>query len=409
MDTHDFDLSRMRAAFPALKRLYNGMQVVYFDGPGGSQVAQPVIAAVSQYMERGGANLHGVHPTSIETEAVIVQARASMAALLNCQPEEVAFGPNMTTLNFSISRALSRTWDANSEIVVTEMDHRANVDPWLLAARDAGARVKWLSVDTETLTLRADVVATTITPNTEVVAIGLASNAIGTIQDVARIALRAKEVGALVVVDAVHAVPHISVDTEALHADILLCSAYKFFGPHVGIAVVRESVFEQLNVYKLDPAPASIPDKLETGTQNHEGLAGVAAAVGFIAEFGKGTTLREKLVSAMRAIEHYEDELAAHMRRELRSMPHVTLYAAGDEVRKTPTIALTVSGRTPQSVCEQLVNHHSIFAADGDFYASTLADRLGLHETGGWVRIGLAPYNTRDEADALLEALRRMG
>ncbi|WP_207956850.1 aminotransferase class V-fold PLP-dependent enzyme [Rubrobacter tropicus] len=270
-----FDVRAVRAEFPALSRLHAGRPVVYFDGPGGSQVARPSIEAMTRYMERGGANLHGVFPTSTETEEILAETRHACAAFLGAEPDEVAFGANMTTLTLAISRALSRNWDGNSEIVVTELDHRANVDPWLIAAEEKGARARWIPVNPETLTLDLSDIEEKITSKTKLVAVGLASNAVGTVNDVAAIAERAREVGAVVAVDAVHAAPHIPIDRDALGADVITCSAYKFFGPHVGVTAIRRELFEAMEVHKLDPAPSHIPDKLETGTQNHEGIAGV--------------------------------------------------------------------------------------------------------------------------------------
>jgi cysteine desulfurase family protein (TIGR01976 family) len=272
-----FDVQAVREQFPALDRTYRGRGVVYFDGPGGSQVARQAIEAISGYMERGGANLHGVFPTSTETEEILADTRRAAADFLGSAPDEIAFGANMTTLTFAISRALAQEWDENSEIVVTELDHRANVDPWVLAAAERGARVRWVRVTPETLTLDEKDLEQNINENTKLVAMGLASNAVGTVNDVATVAERARDAGALVAVDAVHAAPHIPVDRGAIGADIITCSAYKFFGPHVGVTAIRRDLFEKLDVYRLEPAPEYIPDKLETGTQNHEGIAGSRA------------------------------------------------------------------------------------------------------------------------------------
>src|SRR5919205_38012 len=250
-----FDVQAVRGHFPALGRTHKGRGVVYFDGPGGSQVARQAIEAVSEYMERGGANLHGVFPTSTETEEILADTRMAAADFLGAAPDEVAFGANMTTLTFAISRALSKEWDEDSEIVVTELDHRANVDPWLIAAREKGAKVRWTRVDPETLTLDHDDLEKNINERTKLVAIGLASNAVGTVNDVAAVADRAHSAGALVAVDAVHAVPHIPVDRDVIGADIITCSAYKFFGPHLGVTALRRDLFEKMGVYRLDPAP----------------------------------------------------------------------------------------------------------------------------------------------------------
>ncbi|HEX2181455.1 MAG TPA: cysteine desulfurase-like protein [Rubrobacteraceae bacterium] len=401
-----FDVAAVRGQFPALARTHNGHRVVYFDGPGGSQVASSAIEAVSGYMTRGGANLHGPFPTSVETEEILRDARRASAELLGAEPDEIAFGANMTTLTFAVSRALARTWDADSEIVVTELDHRANVDPWLLAATERGAKVRWVRVDPETLTLEGEDIERAITGETRLVAVGLASNAVGTVNDVAAVADLAQQVGAVVAVDAVHAVPHIPVDRDEIGADVLTCSAYKFFGPHVGVTAVKRDLLETLDTYKVEPAPDYIPDKLETGTQNHEGIAGVKGAVDFIASLGTGASRRERLVSGMQIIEEYEADLAAKFRAALREIPRVELYAAPEGVRKTPTVAFRMEGHTPREVTEHMAER-GFFVADGHFYASTLARRLGIHDKGSWVRAGLAPYNTEDEVEGFIEALAR--
>jgi cysteine desulfurase family protein (TIGR01976 family) len=399
-----FDVQAVREQFPALDRTYRGRGVVYFDGPGGSQVARQAIEAISGYMERGGANLHGVFPTSTETEEILADTRGATADFLGAAPEEIAFGANMTTLTFALSRALAEHWDEGSEIVVTELDHRANVDPWLIAATEKGAKVRWIRVDPETLTLHREDLARNINEKTRFVAIGLASNAVGTVNDVAAVAERAHSAGAIVAVDAVHAAPHIPVDRDAIGADIITCSAYKFFGPHVGVTAVRRDLFERLDVYRLDPAPDHIPDKLETGTQNHEGIAGVKGALDFIASLGEGISQREKLTSAMEAIEEHEADLAAKFRAGLGDLPRVELYAAPESVRKTPTIAFRVQGHTTEEVCARMLEH-GFFIAAGDFYASTLAEKLGISHSGGFVRAGLAPYSTEEEVERFVETL----
>jgi cysteine desulfurase family protein (TIGR01976 family) len=402
-----YDVAAVREQFPALERTHNGRRAVYFDGPGGSQVAKSAIDAVSGYMSRGGANLHGPFPTSVETEEILRDTRQAMADFLGAGPDEVAFGANMTTLTFAVSRALARTWDRNSEVVVTELDHRANVDPWLLAAAERGAAVRWVRVNPETLTLEADDIERAINDRTRLVAVGLASNAVGTVNDVAAIAKRAHGAGALVTVDAVHAAPHIPVDRDAIGADVLTCSAYKFFGPHVGVTAVRRDLLESLDVYKVEPAPDYIPDRLETGTQNHEGIAGAKGAIDFISSLGHGTSLQDKLVSGMRAIEEYEADLAERFRAALHEIPEVKLYAAPDGVLKTPTVAFRVEGHTPREVTEHLAQE-GFFVADGHFYASTLARKLGIHDKGGWIRAGLAPYNTEEEVEGFIESLKSL-
>lgn len=402
-----YDVTAVREQFPALERTHNGRRAVYFDGPGGSQVAKSAIDAVSGYMSRGGANLHGPFPTSVETEEILRDTRQAMADFLGAGPDEVAFGANMTTLTFAVSRALARNWDRNSEVVVTELDHRANVDPWLLAAAERGAAVRWVRVNPETLTLEEDDIERAINDRTRLVAVGLASNAVGTVNDVAAIAKRAHGAGALVAVDAVHAAPHIPVDRDAIGADVLTCSAYKFFGPHVGVTAVRRDLLKTLDVYKVEPAPDYIPDRLETGTQNHEGIAGAKGAIDFISSLGHGTSLQDKLVSGMRAIEEYEADLAERFRAALHEIPEVKLYAAPDGVLKTPTVAFRVEGHTPREVTERLAQE-GFFVADGHFYASTLARKLGIHDKGGWIRAGLAPYNTEEEVEGFIESLKSL-
>ena len=402
-----FDVQAVRGRFPALGRTHNGRKVAYFDGPGGSQVAIEAIEAMSRYVSEGGANLRGVFPTSVETEALLAETRQAMADFLGARPQEIAFGANMTTLTFALSRALSRTWEAGSEIVVTELDHRANVDPWLIAAGERGARPRWIRVNPETLTLDLGDIEEQINDRTVLVAVGLASNAVGTVNDVARLARRAREVGAVVAVDAVHAAPHIPMDRDEMGADVLTCSAYKFFGPHVGVAAVRQDLFERLKVDGLDPAPDFIPEKLETGTQNHEGVAGVEGALDFIASLGSGKSMRERLADGMRAIEDYEADLAAGFRAALHELPRITLYAAPDGVRKTPTFAFRVEGLTPREVCESVLKD-GYFVANGHFYASTLAERLDISNRGSFVRAGLAPYSTRQEVEGLVGALERL-
>ncbi len=403
-----FPIQEVRNQFPALNRTYNGKEVVYFDGPGGSQVVSSAIQAMVQYMENGGANLHGSFPSSHETEEIITNAKEAVADLLTVDPSEVAFGANMTTLALSIARALGRSWGAGDEIVVTELDHRANVDPWVTMAEDKGVTVRWIRVNPDTYELDLTDLEDVINERTRLVAVGLASNAVGTINDMSAIAERAKEVGASVAVDAVHATPHIPIERDKLGADILLCSAYKFFGPHVGVAAIRKELFEKLEPFKLTPAPSYIPDKLETGTQNHEGIAGVVGAIEFIASLGEGTTRKEKIRSGLEKIDHYETELATKIRKGLAELPNVTLYQAHDHVAKTPTISFTVDGYTPQEVCQRLCEEHSIFVADGHFYASTLAEKTGIIERGGWVRAGLAPYNTAEEVERFLLAIREL-
>ena len=408
MSHEPYPIDLVRQQFPALRRTHNGRPVGYFDGPGGSQVVATCIEAMADYMRRGGANLHGQFASSVETEAHIVEAKQAMADLLNVEPTEVAFGANATTLLFHVARALGRDWQPGDEIVVTELDHRGNVDPWITLAQDKGVTVRWIKVDTTTFTLDLSDLESLITAKTKLVAVGLASNAVGTINDVARVAAVARRAGALVAVDAVQAVPHFSVDFQALGADILTCSAYKFFGPHLGIVAIRSELFEKLEVYRLVPAPSQAPDKLETGTLNHEGIAGIKPAVDFIAALGTGTTRRERIIAGYERMEAHENRLAEKIRAALSGLPRVRLYQASPSVRKTPTVALTVVGMTPAEVCKRVIETSSVFVADGNFYAWTLAERLGINASGAWVRAGLSPYNSEEEVDRFIAAMTQL-
>jgi cysteine desulfurase family protein (TIGR01976 family) len=399
-----FPIEQVRERFPALNRRDNDQQVIYFDGPGGTQMADFAIESMYRYIRNGMANLHGTFNTSVNTDALLDEAREAVADLLGCQAKEVAFGANMTTHAFAIARSLAGFINEGDEIVVTELDHRANVDPWITLARDRGAKVKFIKLNPGTFTLKLDELEDVITPKTKLVAVGMSSNVTGTVTDVRDVIKRAKEVGAFVIVDAVHGVPHLAIDVDDLGCDILLCSAYKFFGPHVGIAVVRESLFEKLPVYKLQPAPSEIPYKLETGTQNHEGIAGVIGAIKFIEELGYGETRRERLRSAMHEIEEYENQLAGDVESFLRSLAEVKLYRAASGQR-TPTFAFTIEGQNSRNVTEWLAEKYNMCVADGDFYASTMAEVFGVDEQGGWVRIGLAPYNTIEEIQQFKQGL----
>ncbi|MGE5579423.1 MAG: cysteine desulfurase-like protein [Bacillota bacterium] len=402
-----YDVQAVRRRFPALSRTENGMPVAFLDGPGGSQAADIAIQAMADYLLKGSANVHGVFGTGRETDALLIRGREAIADLVGGTGDEVAFGANMTTLNFAIARALSRDWREGDEIVVTELDHRANVDPWTTAAEDKGVKVHWIRVDTERLTLVLDDLDKVLSPRTKLVAVGLASNAVGTINDVKYISKVAHSVGATVAVDAVHATPHMFIDRDDLGADILLCSPYKFFGPHMGCASIKRDLFDRLETYKVMPQLVERPDKIETGTLNHEGIAGTEGAVKFIASLGHGKTRREQIRSAMETIEAYEDPLANWARKELRSIPGVKVYAAADDVRKTPTIAFRVAGKTPREVCLNALKK-GVYIASGDFYATTLAMVLGIRDSGSFVRAGLAPYNTREEVERMVESVREI-
>ena len=406
MDFDWYPIEQVREEFPALQRIENDHFVAYFDGPGGTQVARSVIAAIATYMKNGVANLGGVYPTSQETAMIVDEAREHVAVLLGTKKENIAFGANMTSLAFKVARTISRNWDQGN-IVVTEMDHHANIDPWVTAATDKNLTINKIPLNKETKTLNYDDLTALINEDTKLVAIGLASNAIGTINDYELVIKRAKEVGALVALDGVHAVPHFSVDFSELGADFLFCSAYKFFGPHVGMVAIHEEVFEKLKPYKLEPAPDDAPDKLETGTLNFEGLVGVTEAIKFIASIGEGNLLREQLDSAYRKMSQYEDFLANRLRSSFAEMDHVILHQAGANVDKTPTVAFQVEGMEAEKVCSYLQNKYALHLEYGNFYAKTLVEKLDV-KNGGLVRAGIAPYNTVEEIDRLIEAVKEI-
>lgn len=400
-----FPILQVRGRFPALSRVDDEKQVIYFDGPGGTQMSDYALESMNRYIRNGMANLHGTFNTSIATDTMLDDAREAVSDLLGCQANEVAFGANMTTLAFSIARSLTSFIEEGDEIVVTELDHRANVDPWITLAKELGAIVKFIKLDPNNFTLQLDELDTIITEKTKLVAVGMSSNVTGTVTDVKAVVAKAKEYGSLVVIDAVHAVPHLPIDVQDIGCDILLCSAYKFFGPHVGIAVVREELFEKLPVYKLQPAPTEIPYKLETGTQNHEGIAGVIGAIRFIEDLGHGVTRRERLLSGMASIEDYEKELSEDIESFLMSLPNVRLFRASSGP-KTPTFAFTIENHNSRDITTWLAKEYNMSVADGDFYASTMAGILGVHEVGGWVRIGLAPYNTNEEIQIFKKGIK---
>ena len=416
--TGTVDLSWCRAEFPALQLMVNGHPAAFLDGPGGTQVPQPVVEAMATYLIKKNANTHGAFLTSRATDETIAEARAALADFLGASPGEIAFGANMTTLNFNLARAIGRTLRPGDEIVVTELDHDANVSPWL-ALEEQGAIIRWLPVDPETCTLDLDQLAGLLGRRTRVVAIGWASNAVGTINDVARAVRMAHDAGALAVVDAVHYAPHGPIDVRAIGCDFLLCSVYKFFGPHVGVLYGRRAAFEALATYRVRPQSPSAPEKIETGTLNHEGLAGAAAAVDFIARLGRryvddfrpllgaATGRRAEILAAMHAIEAHEAPLAARLREGLAALPGVRVYGPPEGYPRTPTVSFTVAGHHPADVARHLAER-GLFVWDGDFYAVTLVERLGLAASGGLVRVGLAPYNTLDEIERLLAAVEEL-
>jgi cysteine desulfurase family protein (TIGR01976 family) len=410
---HAFDLTWIRAQFPALAQEVNGHPAVFFDGPGGTQVPQRVIDAVADYLIHHNANTHGAFATSRRTDETIDAARAAMADFLGCAADEVIFGPNMTTLTFAISRAFGRDIRPGDEIVLTRLDHDANVAPWK-ALEEQGAIIRMVDIDTEECTLDMADMARAIGPRTKLVAVGYASNAVGTINDVATITQMAHAVGALVYIDAVHYAPHGPIDVQALDCDFLACSPYKFFAPHMGVLYGKREHLARLRPYKVRPASDDVPDRWETGTKNHEGLAGVTAAIEYLAELGQrikpATTRRAALVQAMEAIKAYERGLSEQLIAGLLAIPGLTFYGISDPARfdmRTPTVAVRLAGCTPRELADAL-GRRGIFCWDGNYYAINLTERLGVEADGGMLRIGLVHYNTAEEIELLLEALNEL-
>jgi len=416
------DLSFVRSQFPALALMDGGRPAVYFDGPGGTQVPQRVIDAMSSYLVYMNANHGGAFRTSRESDALLAAAHAAMADLLNAaDPHEITFGANMTTLTFAFSRAIARDLKPGDEIIVTRLDHDANRAPWLALA-EQGIVVREADFDPADCTLRLDDLAALLSPRTKLVAVGYASNAVGTINPIARIAEMVHAVGARLWVDAVHYVPHGPVDVQALGCDYLVCSPYKFFGPHSGVVWGRLELLEQLRAYKVRPAGNRPPDKFETGTQAHEAQAGVLAAVEYLAELGKAcaahvsgdfaryTGRRQALKQAMTAVQAYERGLFEHFVAGLLAIPGLSFYGIRDFSafdRRTPTAAFRLAGRHPDEVAEHLARR-GVYVWSGNFYAVAVTERLGLEETGGVVRAGLAHYNTLEEVDYCLACLREL-
>src|SRR5215210_1078459 len=409
-----FDVAALRRQFPSLLEVDEGRAVAYFDGPGGTQVPESVIDAVADYYRHSNANSGGAFLTSRRSDAIASDAHVAMADMLGAASEgEIAFGANMTTLTQHVSRSIAATLVEGDEIVVTGLDHEANVGPWRSIAGDRGIRVRTVDVRLDDCTLDLDHLDTLLSPRTRVVAVGGASNAGGTSNPIAQIVGRAHAVGAWVYVDAVHYAPHAPIEVVATGVDFLACSSYKFFGPHAGVLYIRSDVRDRLPSYKIRPAH----DRFETGTANFEGLAGVLAAVEYLASVGRShgdatrtASRREAVHAAMRAIRRYEMELYARLAAGLGAVRGVRLYGITDPARfleRTPTAALTVDGVAPRAVAEAL-GRDGIAVWDGDFYATGLIERLGLANTGGVVRIGLTHYNTVEEIDAVVGALSRI-
>jgi cysteine desulfurase family protein (TIGR01976 family) len=399
------DLTALRSAFPALERRHRGHPVAYFDGPGGTQVPRAVVGAMEDYLYHHNANTHWPYPTSEETDALITGARAALAEFLGAVPHEIAFGANMTTLTFHLARGLGRMWGPHDTVVITELDHHANIDPWRALARDRGITVLSAPLVPETGQLDWNRLEELLSLRPRLLAIGAASNALGTITDVSRAAAMSRAAGALTFVDAVHYAPHELVDVTRIGCDFLVCSAYKFYGPHLGALFGRTELLQALDIPKLAPAPESVPERLETGTQNHEGIVGAAAAVDFLASLGTGTTRRARLASAFAELHARGRALLERLWSGLSAIDGVRLYGPDPSRPRTPTVAFTVAGKPADAVARDLAER-GVFASSGDFYATTVVKRLGLED--GLVRAGCACYTTEEEVDRLIEGVREM-
>jgi cysteine desulfurase family protein (TIGR01976 family) len=437
------DLASIRAQFPSLTQIVNGHPAAFLDGPGGTQVPQRVIDAISNYLRRDNANTGGAYATSRHTDAMIAEARSAMADFLHCAADEVAFGPNMTTLTYAMSRAIGRELKPGDEILVTRLDHDANVSPWLQMAEDRGITVRWAEIHDEDCTLDMADLASKINSNTKLVAAGYASNAVGTINPVKEIVRLAHAAGALAYIDAVHYGPHGLIDVAALDCDFLVCSTYKFFGPHMGVLFGKREHLKRLRPYKVRPNTNAIPNCWEWGTLNHECIAGIVACVDYLADLGRGlgngvttgaknmrvphpsgfskggndaagtsgaTERRAAIEAAYAAIHEHERGLLERMMAALKKIPGLKIYGITDPARfheRCATLAIRIPGHTPLELATQL-GDRGFFTWDGNYYALNLTEHLDVEKSGGFLRIGLVHYNTIDEVDRLLAALREI-
>jgi cysteine desulfurase family protein (TIGR01976 family) len=412
--TTALDLSWIRSQFPSLRQTVNGQPAVFLDGPGGTQVSYRVVDAIANYLTHDNANTCGAYATSRHTDAMIAGARSAMADFLNCDPDEVIFGPNMTTLTYDISRSLGRELGPGNEIVLTHLDHDANVSPWRVL-EETGAMVRFVDIRPDDCTLDMNDLAHKITGHTRLVAAGYASNAVGTINNVKEIARLAREAGALSYIDAVHYAPHGPIDVRALDCDFLVCSTYKFFGPHMGVLYGKREHLKRLQPYKVRANTNQVPNRWEWGTLNHECIAGIAACVEYLAELGRrvdpsASTRRAALLAAYRAIQSHERSLVEGLIRGLLAVPKLKLYGIADPSRfehRCPTVAVRVEGHTPLELATKL-GDRGFFTWDGNYYALNLTERLDVEKTGGFLRIGLVHYNTAAEVDRFLATLREI-
>jgi cysteine desulfurase family protein (TIGR01976 family) len=408
------DLSWVRSQFPSLSQTVNGQPAIFLDGPGGTQVPQRVIDAISDYLRQNNANTGGAYATSRNTDAMIPGARSAMADFLGCDADEIVFGPNMTTLTYAISRSIGRELRGGDEIVLTHLDHDANISPWR-ALEERGVTIRMADIHEDDCTLDMDDLARQITNKTKLVAVGYASNAVGTINDVNKIVRLAHEHGAIAYIDAVHYAPHGPIDVRALDCDFLVCSTYKFFGPHMGVLFGKREHLQRLQPYKVRANTNAIPNRWEWGTLNHECIAGIAACVDYLADLGRHAnpsvfSPRSAILAAYAAIQKHERELMANLIHGLLEIPGLKLYGISDAKRfnqRCPTVAVRIKGYTPLPLATHL-GERAIFTWDGNYYALNLTERLDVEKDGGFLRIGLAHYNTAEEVARCVGALRQI-
>lgn len=412
--TGALDLTWVRGQFPSLSQTVNGQPAVFLDGPGGTQVPQRVIDAISNYLKHDNANTAGAYATSRRTDAMIAGARFAIADLLGCDADEIVLGLNMTSLTYAMSRAIGRELRAGDEIVLTHLDHDANISPWR-ALEERGATIRMVEIHEEDCTLDMDDLTRKITSKTKVVAAGYASNAVGTINDVREIVRLAHRNGAMAFIDAVHYAPHGPIDVRALDCDFLVCSTYKFFGPHLGVLYGKREHLRRLEPYKVRANTNAVPNRWEWGTLNHECIAGITACVEYLADLGRhanpaAPTRRAAVLAAYEAIQKHEHGLMETMIQGLLAIPELKLYGIRDPKRfdrRCPTIAVRIDGHTPLELATKL-GERGIFTWDGNYYALNLTERLDVEKDGGFLRIGLAHYNTAEEVERLLTALREI-
>ena len=402
------DVETIRSHFPATLREHNGHPVAYLDGPGGTQVPAFVADGMTDYLLNHNANTHWNYPTSAETDALIEESREALAEFVNGEPDEISFGANMTTITFHVARALGRGWDETDEIVVTELDHHANVAPWRALERERGVQIVVARMRPEDGSLDLEDLERKISKRTRLVAIGAASNALGTVVDVARVAAMARASGALVYADAVHYAPHFLVDVKRLDCDFLACSAYKFYGPHIGVLWAKRDIIERLDVPKLEPAPEESPERLETGTQNHEGIVGAGAAVDYLASLCQDDDVprREALAASFEAMHHRSTALFERLWSGLGAVPGVQRFGLPPKSRRSATLSFRVKGIPSDEVAGALAAQ-GLFVSHGDFYAATVIERLGV-DADGVVRVGASIYNTESEIDRVVTAVDKL-